>query len=53
MSWETTTTEHPCPCGKGKIVVTERSDDWGRSERHETMNCEHCDERYVYATTTT
>jgi hypothetical protein len=49
MSWETTVTKAPCRCGKGTIVVTDRSDDWGRTEHHETMKCDDCEQRYVYA----
>lgn len=48
MSWETTVSEHPCPCGKGKIVVIDRSDDWGSSDHAETMRCDDCEQGYVY-----
>lgn len=49
MSWDRTTTERPCPCGKGKIVITDASDDWGRSEHDETLECVECEQKYVYA----
>lgn len=49
MSWETRVTETPCFCGRGKIVQTYRSDDWGRSENSEEMHCPECSTRYVLA----
>jgi len=43
MSWEDHRTVSSCRCGKGEIVHTWRSDDWGRSEDGETqLQCEYC-----------
>ena len=49
MSWEWFEHEVPCPCGKGKILVKDGSDDWGRSEHSEHMLCPSCRGRFVYA----
>lgn len=40
-------TEVPCPCGRGKRVTRYDSNDWGRFEVHERMECQHCEKLYV------
>lgn len=45
MSWESTTTYKSCKCGKGKIKVISRMDDWNRTESHEEILCEECKEK--------
>jgi hypothetical protein len=49
MSWETTIIEEACFCGKGKRVITCRSDDWGHSESRDELQCDDCSARYVLA----
>ena len=49
MGWETTVSESPCFCGKGTLVSTSRSDDWGRSESSEELRCTDCAKKYVLA----
>lgn len=46
MSWDSTETKRPCPCGKGTFTIVDRSDDWGRSESHWKMDCPDCRKRY-------
>lgn len=45
MSWESTTTYKSCKCGKGKIKVISRSDDWNRTEYSEEILCEDCKQK--------
>lgn len=36
-------TERPCRCGKGKLVTTWKSNDWGDTVgEHEEIACEDC-----------
>ena len=46
MSWESTETKRPCPCGKSTFTIVDRSDDWGRFESHWKMDCPDCRNRY-------
>jgi len=40
MSWEwSDPKEYPCPCGKGTHSEAHGTDDWGRSDERQTMNC--------------
>lgn len=45
MSWEEAISYRSCECGKGKVQVTNRMDDWNRSEYSEIILCEECKER--------
>lgn len=50
MSWEWTTREDPCPCGKGISRIEWGSNDWGQSdEKPPEMLCDECRPLYVYA----
>ena len=40
-------TEQACPCGAGKRITRHDSNDWGRSEVHERMECKQCEKLYV------
>ena len=44
MSWDSMTTYKSCKCGKGKIKVISRMDDWNRTEYFEEILCEDCKE---------
>jgi hypothetical protein len=48
MSWETFKIEEiECPCGKGKIKQTIKSDDWNRiREEMPVIECEECSKKY-------
>lgn len=50
MSWESTSTNHVCPCGKGVYVVTDSSDDWGRTKTQWSMDCPSCKQKYALHT---
>jgi hypothetical protein len=43
MSWEEISRDEvPCPCGKGKVVITMRMDDWNRIETSRAILCDNC-----------
>src|SRR5690606_21087388 len=44
MSWDSYEYERPCACGKGKILVTIESNDWGNSRCFEKILCDECKE---------
>lgn len=46
MSWESTETQKPCPCGNSTYTVIDRSDDWGRFETNWRMDCPICSKKY-------
>lgn len=46
MSWDSTETKRPCPCGRGTYTIVDRSDDWSRFESHWKMDCLDCKENY-------
>ena len=45
MSWDYTEYKKPCPCGKGLVLVTDGSNDWGQTSHHETILCPECKEK--------
>lgn len=45
MSWEEVISYKNCECGKGKVKVINRMDDWNRSEPSEIILCEKCKEK--------
>lgn len=45
MSWESYIKERNCECGKGKIKIITRMDDWNRTECYEEILCEYCKEK--------
>ncbi len=48
MSWEEmSTAKHPCPCGKSTYTITDRMDDWNRTDSSMHMDCEACRSNYV------
>lgn len=48
MSWDMEVTEQRCFCGEGTLVLTYRSDDWGRSETSGEMRCARCEGEYEF-----
>lgn len=43
MSWEVMSDrEETCSCGKGKIRIIHKMDDWNRSENYEEILCDEC-----------
>lgn len=46
MSWEEFITYRNCECGKGRIKIITRMDDWNRNETSEIILCEECMEKY-------
>lgn len=47
MSWEIDSIdEMKCPCGHGKIIRENKSDDWNRYDENVYMQCEICKEKY-------
>lgn len=47
MSWEESTLDRICQCGKGKIKVISKMDDWSRLYITEIILCEDCKEKDV------
>lgn len=43
MSWEIDSVDEiKCPCGKGKIIRENRSDDWNRFDERVYLACSEC-----------
>lgn len=47
MSWEEFVSYMDCKCGKGKIKLISRMDDWNRTEHTEIILCEYCREKDI------
>jgi len=45
MSWEYTEYTKPCACGKGLVLVSDGSNDWGQTSHHETILCLVCKDK--------
>lgn len=47
MSWEIDSIDEiECPCGQGKIIRENKSDDWNRYDENVYLQCETCKKRY-------
>jgi len=47
MSWETHEHRSPCPCGKGELVTTSKSNDFNHTEDDGSyFTCEECAKQY-------
>lgn len=47
MGWEIDSIDEiKCPCGQGKIIRENKSDDWNRYDENVYMRCEECSKKY-------
>jgi hypothetical protein len=52
VSWDTEVKEERCFCGAGTLVLTVRSDDWGRDAASAETRCTRCSQEYEFKVST-